>query len=386
MIGGFDVAVGEPSVLIAGGPVRWNRSDNRANNNVDAIDVHGLRYLAWRSGPWHFASRRARIHVARSDDDGRTWVLEHTVSMDRDVREPRLFVFDDRVHLFFFTAGTDWRRFQPGRIHVAVRNGRRWSTPTPVSGDDHVIWRVRWLGGSPLMTVYRGAAQLSPSSLVQPTVEVWTTGDGVRWYRRTDLDPPSATGTETDIIGLNDGTLVGVTRKDGPHEYGSVVSVRRPEDRSWEVCAIPEKLDSPLLFDHDGEVLLIARRSLGFGGRFDLGWRLGEPTRMRLYEGLYAATRKRTSLWLVNRDAPGVEHIVDLPGRGDTCFPALVPEGNGVFRLYNYTSPLSGPDRPWIAGLFGRTEIYEAELHITRERPHPDRKGPAVAGSLGHDR
>ncbi|MGF1667226.1 MAG: sialidase family protein [Acidimicrobiia bacterium] len=362
MIDSDGIRVGEPSVVVASGRLPLSR----ANNNVDVADLEGVRHLAWRSGPWHWASRKARIHLASSVDGGHTWHHDHTVALDRDVREPRLFVFDGRLHLFFFTAGTDWRRFQPDRIHVAVRRGRRWSEPVPVSGVDHVLWRVRWLGATPLMTVYRGAGLLGPANLVPPTVELWTTDDGTRWYPRPDMEPPSATGTETDIIRMDDGTLVGVTRRDGPHEYGSAVSAQRPGQQSWETRHIPMKLDSPLLFGHDGEVLLIARRSLGCGGRFDLNLRLREPARMRFYEGVYAATRKRTSLWRVDPETLDVELLADLPGHGDTCFPALVHEGDGIFRLYNYTSPLNGPDRAWITGLVGRTEIYQAELRIER--------------------
>jgi hypothetical protein len=115
-----------------------------------------------------------------------------------------------------------------------------------------------------------------------------------------------------------------------------------------------------------GEPLLIARRSLGWKGHFDLGLPIGGGiAKMRLYQAAYAASRKRTSLWRIDRRALTLEHLTDLPGQGDTCFPAVVHMGGDRIRVYNYSSELNGPDRPWILGLLGRTSIYDTEVRLT---------------------
>ena len=57
-----------------------------------------------------------------------------------------------------------------------------------------------------------------------------------------------------------------------------------------------------------------------------------------------------------------VTWVADLPSKGDTCFPALMPRQDGTFRIYNYTSPLEGPDLSWIEGQLGPTVIVSTDL------------------------
>ena len=59
--------------------------------------------------------------------------------------------------------------------------------------------------------------------------------------------------------------------------------------------------------------------------------------------------------------------MVDIPGRGDTCYPAVIPTGRDRYLVYNYTSPLDGPDEPWgTALLHGPTLIYRTTLVFAR--------------------
>ena len=53
----------------------------------------------------------------------------------------------------------------------------------------------------------------------------------------------------------------------------------------------------------------------------------------------------------------------DVPGHGDTCYPAVIPLSRDRYLVYNYTSPLSYPDEPWgTALLHGPTLIYRTTL------------------------
>jgi hypothetical protein len=58
-----------------------------------------------------------------------------------------------------------------------------------------------------------------------------------------------------------------------------------PGTRHWRTRSLPIKLDSPLLFRDGDDVLLLARRQVAFGGRYDLGWnRLSPPRRTCAYQ------------------------------------------------------------------------------------------------------
>ena len=359
----------DPRSVVPGPAATHGLTVLAANNNLDVCEHNGRRYLAWRTAPNHFASADARLNVVSSGDSGATWHYETTVALSRDVREPRFLSWNGRMFLYFFTLGTVWYRFEPDRVHVVELTSGGWTDPEPISEPGVVEWRPRVLNGVPVMSVYLGA-DTTYSTHPEPTrVELWTTDDGRAW-RPLDPDSPVAHigGTETDIVEAPGGGWVAVTRMEGPHGWGSdICRADRPGPRDWRTRRYPNKLDSPLMFRHEDDVLLIARRQVTSGGRYDLGWQRPEPSqRTRVYQLIYWATPKRTALWHVDPDTLELTWLTDLPGRGDCCFPALVAKGDGRFTVYDYSSPLDRPNRPWFFGQRGATMIYEIDLQFER--------------------
>ena len=364
------VLQGQPEPVVPGPAAVEDLEVLAANNNLDVCDHGGRRYLAWRTAPNHFASPAARLNVVSSGDGGRTWVVETSVHLGRDVREPRFLSWDGRLLLYFFTLGTDWYRFEPDRVHLTELRADGWTTPEAISDPGVVEWRPRLLGGVPVMSVYLGA-DTTYSAHPEPTrVELWTTDDGRQW-RPLDPDQPVAHvgGTETDIVEAPGGGWVAVTRMEGPHGWGSdLCRAEQPGPRDWRTRRVPNKLDSPLLFRDGDDVLLIARRQVAFGGRYDLGWsKPGPPTRTRLYQLAYWLTPKRTALWQIDAESLDLTHLCDLPGRGDCCFPAIAAEGGARYTVYDYSSPLDRSNRPWIAGQLAPTGIYQIDLRLERD-------------------
>ncbi len=340
----------------------------RANNNLDVARHDGRLFLAWRTARRHFAGPEARIHVVSSGDGGRRWRHETTLAFGRDVREPRLVAWRGELCCYCFTAGTDPWTFRPDRVHLAVRDaGGRWSDPEPVSGPDTVVWRVRPVGDRLVMSTYRHAGTLFTADPRPLAVELLASDDGRRW---APLDPDHPVshlgGAEADFLPLRDGRLLSVVRKEGPDGgWGADVCLSEPgRPAVWSRRrSVPQKLDSPLLFEHGGVPLLVARRSTAFGGRYDLGWRRGSPlVRTRAYQAIWWLTPKRSTLWQVDPAQLTVRPLADLGGVGDTSFAAEVPLGGGRHLVFDYTSPPRPRWRPWLAGMLGRTWVYAVEL------------------------
>jgi hypothetical protein len=133
----------------------------------------------------------------------------------------------------------------------------------------------------------------------------------------------------------------------------------------WTCRGDTRRLDSPFVFVERGKVYVIARRQLAFNGEYDfLHHNLADTdAQFAIYDGLYASTSKRCALWSIDPVTRRFTPIVDVPGVGDTCYPALLPSGSHRYLLYNYTSPLDGSDPPWITALTeGSTEIYRQTL------------------------
>ena len=64
-----------------------------------------------------------------------------------------------------------------------------------------------------------------------------------------------------------------------------------------------------------------------------------------------------------------MQWVLDLPGWGDTCFPALLQDAADpdLLIVYNYSSPLDDPQNgelAWHKGQLGETRIYRTELRF----------------------
>ena len=86
----------------------------------------------------------------------------------------------------------------------------------------------------------------------------------------------------------------------------------------------------------------------------------------------YSLTPKRTALWRYVQGEDRFAFVMDLPSRGDTCFPAVldgVRPGERV--VYDYSCDLDGPDLPWIRGQRGHTFIYRHLLGFDEQTSEP---------------
>ena len=62
-------------------------------------------------------------------------------------------------------------------------------------------------------------------------------------------------------------------------------------------------------------------------------------------------------------DRPRQGHaVLDLPSRGDTCFPDHRDLGGGRHEIWNYSSPVDGPDLEWLEGQKAPTNVYRVTV------------------------
>ena len=146
-----------------------------------------------------------------------------------------------------------------------------------------------------------------------------------------------------------------------------VVVGKVSEWRGRQVSNDPRKFDSPLMFWHDGEAYLIARRNVSYTGNYDLLRRtLDRTAQTVMYQLDYRNRPKRCSLWRYDQATDRIVFVLDLPSRGDTCFPSMIQSGTpGDLVVYNYSSDVDGPDVPWGTGQEGPTYIYRHVLQLS---------------------
>jgi hypothetical protein len=366
------IRVGRAEVIVPSGQVPPEVRPLRANNNLDACRLGPTTYLAWRTAPIHFASPRARLEVVAIGDDGR-WAHETTVSLARDVREPRLVLHDDRLRLYFFTAGRHPLRFEPDRIQMMERLGPgEWHGPTPVSPPDHVVWRVRSLDGRLVMSCY-GDASGAYTTDRSPRAELWCSQDGIAWDTLCDSEALVPGTTETDFVPLDDGALLVASRLESRGSgLGTQLAVIEADGGVRRSRHERRKFDSPALFNWHGRTFVVTRRQRAFGGRAEvLPQVVPAGARDIGDQFLYWATPKATALYEIDRATLEVHPVADLPGCGDTAFAAVVGEElDDSVTVFNYSSPLGWTALPWVAGQLLPTRIHRVRLERSPAPSH----------------
>ena len=342
-----------------------------ANNNLDVTKHEGRYYLAFRTAPTHFASIDVRLYVVSSSDE-QHWRFETEVALGRDLREPRLLSWNGQLYLYFAVLGTRMLHFEPDKMMGLARQGDgSWSRPRDVYRPGFIPWRTKVLGGRPYMASYGDGRHIYSRDGVPLEVHWLTSDDGWNWVPAIAGHAMvlKGGGSETDFVDTAAGDILAVVRNEAGDDggWGSKIctGARLSTTGSWNCRNDPRKFDSPLLFRHGDAIYLVARRHLRGEGEYDRGWRrLPAALQTLAYQLDYWRYPKRCALWRIDPQTRAVAWQLDLPSRGDTCFPAVHAQGDGAVAIYNYSSPIEGSDVPWVVGQLGKTNIYRSLIQL----------------------
>jgi hypothetical protein len=344
-----------------------------SNNNLDVVRFGGRVYLAFRSGPYHFASPEVRIHVVSSEDEV-SWRYEHTFSRTTDLREPRWLEVGGTLFLYLAELGTNRLDFEPMQTLVSSLGADgTWSELAPLEGfGNAILWRARTERGTAYATAYFGGEMVYdflPDPMMR--VELFTTDDGLTFRHVDPAQPTLYVGgaSETDFSVGDDGTVFGVMRQEAGDATGMGSRVCHTTiDRlgEWTCHVDRRKFDSPLAFFHDGEHYLVARRNVTEDGFYDVAAEGDVVVRSIRNQGLYINTPKRCALWRWIPDEDRVAFVLDLPSAGDTCFPGRIDGARpDEVVIYDYSSDPAMADLAWNDGQVGPTFIYRHVLRFT---------------------
>lgn len=333
-----------------------------ANNNLDVIAHNGRYWMAFRTAPTHFASAKTVLHLL-SSDDLKSWKKETSIHIGADLREPRFLVFNGQLHFYFFEAGTHPLKFEPRKLWTMTlgENGK-WSEATQVPGlDGYVPWRIRTRGDTAYLSAYYGVG-LYAAGKVEGNLRLFQSTDGLHWQPLTEApqcEIPHA--EEGEFVFDEEGNLWATVRLES--EGGVVISAKKDALGTWKQRRTPFKYDSAYMFTHKNEVYLVSRRNVdGTMGKAPEWFPFG--LRKSLNLARYSVTRKRSAIWKLDKEGLEWQHLTDIPGTGDTAFPAVVPLGGNDFVIFNYTSDFTERDPSWIGGQIRPTRIYQMRVTI----------------------
>ena len=119
---------------------------------------------------------------------------------------------------------------------------------------------------------------------------------------------------------------------------------------------------SPRMLRHGDELYLIARRNKGILP-FGFMPKIFPKFIQRCFNWLkFTTSPKTTSLYRINKKHKKIEYLFDLPGSGDTAFPAIRRLDKNTFLVANYTSDINKKNRWWFFGQIKPTYIYISKL------------------------
>ncbi len=357
------ITITPPRELALGCPGADAHDINCAHAFPDLARYREHFYLAFRSAPSHFPSKRARIHIYNAAD-ARSWQPEHSVSANLDIRDPQFLQFKGALYLFYMTHSMHLFNHEPVQIYYIKKTEHGWSDPVALPFKQTGFWNVKARDGRVYISLYtrngeqgrrvkRHFALFSSSDLKdwEPVFTSPITRERLRSYQTS----------ESTFAFDHEGNIFGTIRSLIYPNLNFSIKARQPQQ--WSMRVDRFKCDGPKLFENRGRFYLVARRSDFYRlrnepFRFLNGWR-------NLHNVIrYSLSKKRTALYHFDPRTLQIDHIQDLPSHGDTGYSAITPIDQDRFLLIYYSSPISGKsDHSWLRGqVSGNTRLYAVEL------------------------
>lgn len=325
------------------------------NENTDLTHWKGAIYFVHRTAGSQILGPNSSLRVYRSRDDGKTFRLQAIIPApsDRDIRDPSFYKVGRRLFIKAITRlpGFNLRDTDAGSISVDVRSkdGRHWSTPRPIGPEGWGFWRVVEQDG-----VYYSAAYEDGDL----QVVLYRSKDGRHWSAGPQIYGVSEdTPLEAELTFSPDGRrMLALVRMDGDNNdlLGFAGRLRTKvcwAKRPYKRFTCPQefdgaRLDGAVAFHWRGRLFVVARKHI-----------------------IGPEMRKRTALYEVtgdlNRGPLKLREWGELPSAGDTSYAGVARTGASRFLVTWYSSPLEG-DPSWLEGFGGQTDIWRAQLDLSR--------------------
>jgi hypothetical protein len=221
-------------------------SDNMHNMNPSIASWKGKYYVVFRSSLSHATPadfewegyQGGNIKITSSTDLVNWSPPVTIIDTDRDDRDPKLLITDDRLFVYEATideaiSGTSGIIFRERTMMVYTEDGINWSEPTAACATGHAFWGLH-------KTAHKGvcyvAADIDDDPVERPVaergrVDLLRSTDGFTWEMVSTICSGSCC-TESPLAFLEDDTMIVFTRVD--HLGVTWLSRAKPPYTRWE--------------------------------------------------------------------------------------------------------------------------------------------------------
>lgn len=345
--------------VVPGGNLPKKLKSYRSNNNLDIIQYKGRYFFAYRTAPTHFASTKTMLYVL-SSRDAKKWDYETEIHLGRDLREPRFLVYKGKLFLYFFQGGVKLTSFEPDSMYGLVyQSPAKWTRPVKIYKPGYVVWRAKEHNGKAIMSVYYGVGLYTNET--RPThLRLLESGNGIHYKMLDGKEVSGETSAEEGEFEFDDaGNLYATLRLE--MKGGKVCRAPAGGLTNWTCKFSSYKYDSALMFRHGGEFYVVARRNVA--GPYNRNSKLlPKSLRSKWYLVRYSLSRKRSTLYRLNKEKLTLEPLFDFPSRGDTAYAGITKTGKNTYLLLNYSSDIKKFDWSWLGGQLVGSKIYATTL------------------------
>lgn len=351
----------QPVKIVPSGKIPFNVKIYKSNCNLDIVKYKNRYYFAFRTSPTHFASDKTILYVLSSNDLEK-WEYEAEFNFKSDLREPRFLVFKNKLFLYFFQGGTNPLSFAPRHIFVSEYISKsNWTKPKPIYKPGFVAWRVKEFKEKAYMSVYYGVGIYSNEK--QPGhLQLLQSDDGYNYKLVNNKEISREVSAEEGEFEFDDkGNLYATIRRE---LKGSEVCYAEKNDiTNWQCKFTPYKYDSALMFKHKNNFYVIARRNID--GKYNKNSKyLPNFLKSKYYLVRYSLTRKRTTLYKLNKEKLELEPLFDFPSKGDTAYAGIVKVNENRYFVLNYSTDIHRFDWNWLFGQLFGSNIYAITLEL----------------------
>jgi hypothetical protein len=297
--------------------------DGAHNAFTDLCRFGDFYYVTFRSSPiGHDVLPGSTIVVLRSAD-GRDWQPVHRFGVpDRDVRDPHLLVFGNRLWIFTGTWLCNGRKdlAEHQGYGTSTADGLQWEKPFALEGTyGWFVWRAVAFEGRVYLTACTRRHVDVPGTpgRAEGSTILFQSEDCRHWHRASVIE--THRGNENAFGFESDGRILAIVRQDLEH---MLLARSTPPYDQWTLQRIDRYIGGPLLVRWNGMNLVGGRKFLAPG-------QPDNQPRMILS-------------WLHNDQ---LHDALELPSGGDTAYPGFVALDDNRALISYYSSHEGSGDK-----------------------------------------
>ncbi|HOK79848.1 MAG TPA: hypothetical protein PK303_03915 [bacterium] len=286
--------------------------DGYHNAFTDIAKFMGNFFITFRHATQHAPAGRGEIYVVKSDD-GENWRLLCKFPALPDSRDPKLFVFKNKLGVVFFSISDD-PEMTGHWVHSYVAysdDGQSFSEPIRIENYNLRFWRIRIYHNIAYATACRSMPEEKGSFL-------FASEDGIKFeFVSTIVKDDHA--NEADLLFENDRCFAFVRREDCKTP---VMAVSEYPYKKWERYTTNLVVRGPHIFKYDGKIYCAGRVFLRPDGK--------------IYSYIKNETvyEPKTAILELDTKDMILRPVLILPSGGDTSYCGSIIDNGKLYISY----------------------------------------------------